>query len=185
MKGKSKLREAYDKYSEGSEVTVTKSRTGDGVHIAFRGPAAHFPSLKNQKIKGTNILRSDAKARLMVATNFVMSGMHDFPFKRAKKGQKMFCLILCAYRKNSFDEDNFATTVKDWLEPRIIRKKDRGWGVGLVENDKDVAVFAVKKTKDWTKFDTTNIFLLPIKSVAMELDSLINAVRQNFYIDDL
>lgn len=73
----------------------------------------------------------------------------------------VFCLVKCAYRKNVFDEDNVATTIRDWLEPKFIRNKDRGWGAGVVPNDRMVKIYATKKDKQSHDCEITEIYLWP------------------------
>lgn len=151
------FKEAYIEKGKDSLCSVLVSE--DLIHIRFKGSVAAIPSLKNQKIQGTNILRGEAKASLSLMTNLFNKATNYSP---PAWGGEVFMLVLCAYRKNTFDEDNVMTTVKDWLEPQIIRRKDRGWGVGVVKNDRNIIGYARKKTKQSRTADVTDIILRPM-----------------------
>ncbi len=158
--------EAYWHYSKDSKCSVRfhSYKNPDYLHIQFSGPVANIPALKNEKMQGKGFLRPEAKARLAIMSDlFQRACNHKIPQFDPKL--PVFCLILCAYRKNAFDEDNVATSIRDWLEPKYIRNKNRGWGVGVVPNDRMVKVYAVKKTKESKDFETTEIFIRPYSAV--------------------
>jgi hypothetical protein len=164
----SSYKAAYAKYAVGSRcktLVIGDDKNPDGILIRLAGPVAKIPSLKNQKIKGMNVLRGEAKARLVLATDIVRVAMKRFALPTYEENVPIFCLVRCSYRGRSFDEDNVATTIKDWLEPRYIRNHDRGWGLGIVPNDKEVNVFAVKKVKADPDSDITEIYILPLKYI--------------------
>jgi hypothetical protein len=157
--------EVLKEYSSGAKCSVQAVgyRNPKYLIIKFSGPLAQIPSLKNQKgnsSSGKIFLRADARARLSLMTDLFNQACK---FKIPQYDQKIqvFCLILCAYRKNTFDEDNVATTVRDWLEPRYIRQKDRGWGVAVVPNDRMVKVYAIKKQKSDPDSGITEIVIKP------------------------
>jgi len=145
------------------------------VHTQLKGPIANIPALKNQKINGTNILRGESKALLALMSHLFQKSL-QFQVPRFEIGELVFCVIFCAYRKNSFDEDNVATTVRDWLEPRHIRNKDRGWGIGLVDNDRFVQALAVKKAKTAKNPDLTEIFIVPLASILSARDAFLSHI---------
>lgn len=142
------------------------------IHIKFKGPIAHIPALKNQKIRFTNVLRPEAKAALDLMTRSFQRSV-NFNIPQYSNDIKLFCLILCAVRKRNFDEDNVLTTIRDWLEPSWIRKKNRGWGVGVVKNDKNINAYAVKKTNLNAEPEVTEIYIMPLDSIKESLDELL------------
>lgn len=144
------------------------------VHIRLRGPIANIPSLKNQKIHGTNILRPDAKAKLVAMSNAFFKSVNNEP--PLFKGVEVAMVLLCAYRKNAFDEDNVVTTVRDWLEPRFIRGGDREWGVGIVANDRAINAFGLKKKRTAKDADITEIYLRPLAAVEEARDRFLSEV---------
>lgn len=177
LKPKKRLRgfkEAYFDYSKDSKCSFTGKgySNPEFLHIKFKGLLAHIPALKNQKVHNTNILRPDTKAHFALMTDLFHQAC-KFKVPQYDPKIPVFCLVLCAYRKNAFDEDNVATSVRDWLEPKFIRKKNRGWGAGIVPNDRMVKVYATKKLKSDPDSDVTEIILKPFESVRQaELDFL-------------
>lgn len=145
----------------------------DWLHIRLRGPIAQVPSLKNQKIKNSNILRPKAKALLSLMTKaFFKSVGYNLPSFTGE----VFCLVVCAYRTVTFDEDNVLTTVKDWLEPQVIRQKDRGWGVGIVKNDRNVNAYAIKKSKLTPDSDVTEIYIRKVSDILEARNNFIKSI---------
>lgn len=145
------------------------------VHIRLAGPIANIPSLKNQKIKGTNILRDEAKVILTLMTAAFFKSVSNMPLMFSPKVE-IAVVALLAYRKVAFDEDNVLTSIRDWLEPRFIRKRDREWGIGIIPNDRVVNSFAVKKRKTAPDAHITDIFLRPLNSVRSARDRFLSEV---------
>lgn len=129
---------------------------------------AQIPALKNQKISGTNILRAEAKAKLVAMSELFQKSL-NYEVPQFPATTRLYCMILLAYRPNAYDEDNCLTTIKDWLEPRFIRNKDREWGVGVVTNDRQLNAFAVKKDKAYPSCGITEIILIPEANIRDKL----------------
>lgn len=162
-------KEAYHYYAEGSKCFIKSESYHNPLWLTIKlsGPVAQVPALKNEKMHGKGFLRPETKARLAIMTDlFHKACQHKIPQYAPKFS--VFCLIKCAYRKNVFDEDNVATTIRDWLEPKYIRNKDRGWGAGVVPNDRTVKIYALKKTKESPDCDITEIYLWPYNIVKKE-----------------
>lgn len=149
-----------------TSVEVDSGGMIDLIHIKLKGPIAAVPSLKNKKMKNTNILSADAKAKLDILSRVFEKSVN---FKIPKMSGEVFVLVVCGYRKNAFDKDNVMTTVCDWLEPNYIRKKYRGWGVGVIENDRDVTGFALKKTRSSHESEVTEIYIRPSSKVDLSV----------------
>lgn len=147
----------------------------DYIHIRLKGPVANIPALKNQKIQGTSILRPQAKVVFDIMTRVFQKSV-NFEVPRYDAGVEVFCLVMCSYRPNTFDEDNVLTSVKDWLEPSFIRQKDRGWGVGIVPNDRCVNAYALKKKKTSLACDVTEIYLKRMDQVIKDRDSFLSKI---------
>lgn len=114
----------------------------DVIRILFYGKAAMIPSLKNRKIKGM-FLPPDTKGKLQGMT---LLFKHAFP-RFFSFGVSPVFLYLQLMPGSRVDEDNARASINDWLEPQITtvkrgnnkgKRKDRGWGIGLVQNDKQV-----------------------------------------------
>lgn len=144
------------------------------VAIKFGGSLAATPSLKNQKVKGTNVLRARPKAQLAAMSYAFNAACPGGGCPRFDPAQYLVAWIECGARRGAFDEDNVATTIKDWLEPEFIRNKNRGWGVGIVKNDKTVTAIAQKKPKGNV---STEIFLLPFDLVMEDFIGLGNKIK--------
>lgn len=147
----SKLKDYLLKYSSGAGCAVEillKKHEVQRVKLELSGPIAHIPSLKNSKLPGRNFINPETAARLRVM---------DFVYKQsiAKTGlrapvtfgkNEVALIVICAKRKVSFDTDNCLATIRDWLEPgtKMVGKgRARGWGVGLVENDRQIRGMAL------------------------------------------
>jgi hypothetical protein len=148
----SKLKAEIAKYQLNSRCHIVffvdKDRSLTRMRMDFRGPVANIPSLKNAKLPGKNFLAPSVIARLKVmdacfATALEMSGFKGL----LSFGKKDVALVLvCGKRRVAFDTDNCLATVRDWLEPRtkkVGKAKQRGWGIGLVENDRQIRGLAV------------------------------------------
>ena len=146
-----KLSDYLSKYMYGSACAVELSIRHGGlrrVKIEFSGPAANIPSLKNSKIPGKNFVNPSTMARIRL-----MDYLYENSLKKCQIpapitfGQLPVALMLiCAKRKVHFDTDNCLATVRDWLEPKtkkVGKGKQRGWGIGIVENDRQIRGFAV------------------------------------------
>lgn len=169
--------EAYHHFAKGSkcQIKADSYRNPSFFSIKLFGPAAQVPALKNEKVQGRGFLRAEAKARLAVMTDLFQKACS---FKVPQYAEKIpvFCLVKCAYRKNVFDEDNVATTIRDWLEPKFIRNKDRGWGVGVVPNDRMVKIYATKKGRNAIDCDSTEIYIWPYSLVKSEEQFFLEAI---------
>jgi hypothetical protein len=104
--------------------------------IRLDGAAARIPSLKNAKLPGKNFINPDVTARLR-ALDALYAGV--IGHKRPSFGKQLVWMtLILGARKSSYDSDNCYAAVCDWLEPhsKIVGGKARGWGAGIVPNDK-------------------------------------------------
>lgn len=147
----SKLKEYLLKYSSGSGCSIelfVKKQKIERVKLEFSGPIAHIPSLKNSKMPGKNFTNVETMARLKVMDyvykqSVAKSGIH-FPVNFGKDDVAL--ILICAKRKVAFDTDNCLATIRDWLEPptkKVGKGRTRGWGVGLVDNDRQIKGIAI------------------------------------------
>lgn len=139
------------KWSVGSQIGVQIHLSDDQPQrmvIELAGPIANIPSLKNSKLPGKNFLNRSVLARLKV-----MDACYKLSLQRAKAPanisfgkEPVTVLVVCGRRKVAFDTDNCFATVRDWMEhpiKKVGKGKNRGWGVGLVENDRQIKGMAV------------------------------------------
>lgn len=150
----------------------------ESLRVSFGGSLADIPSLKNQKIPNTNILRPRAKAFLAAMTETYRRATKDCGFSFDPEKYVAGWMEL-SKRKVSFDEDNPCSTVKDWLEPQLIRGGDRGWGAGIVRNDRKVLLFPIKKGLGLDSGDEewTDIYLCELAAVADQIASCGAAIK--------
>lgn len=153
-----------EKYSAGSRVEVEPEYDDRGLarlDIRFFGPLSRIPSLKNSKAPGCNFMANDVRQRLgLMDRGYFQTGM-QFTFGSAPVAM----ILVCGHRPNAFDKDNCVNTVQDWLEPRIKvvgkrKKRDRGWGVGVVDNDKQITSFAFYDHQLNQRLDHTSVTVL-------------------------
>lgn len=146
----SKLKQEIAKWAQGSEIGIGAQMLegkAQRVVIELRGPIANIPSLKNSKLPGKNFLNLSVLSRLKVMDacfkqTIAEMGNPDISFG----ADEVTCLVVCAKRKVSFDTDNVLATVRDWLEypvKKVGKGRDRGWGIGLVDNDRQIKGLAV------------------------------------------
>lgn len=147
----SKLKDLLLKYSSGAGCAVEillRSGKVDRLRLELSGPIAHIPSLKNSKMPGKNFTNPDVMARLKVMDyvykeSISKTGVH-FPVSFG--GEDVALIVVCARRKVAFDTDNCLATVRDWLEPSsktVGKGRARGWGVGVVNNDRQIKGLAL------------------------------------------
>lgn len=147
----SKLKEYLLKYAPGSGCNIEayiKHRRIERVKIELLGPIAHIPSLKNSKLPGKNFINAETLARIKVMdTVFKQTaaklGLH---FRMSFDKEDVALIVVCAKRKVAFDTDNCLATVRDWLEPatkKVGKGRLRGWGIGLIDNDRQVKGLAL------------------------------------------
>lgn len=148
----SKLQEAIAKYSLGAgcgvEISYGEMQRVERVKIEFSGPAAHIPSLKNAKVIGGKVPYTNPQvtARLKVMDYLYLKAITQAKVTALPSfgTAEVVVVVVCARRKVAFDTDNCLSTVRDWMEPREKkggRGKARGWGIGLVDNDRQVKGF--------------------------------------------
>ena len=118
------------------------------VTIRLSGTIANIPAMKNRKLPGLNIPNIETIAKLRAMSTLWIDWQVKSKQQPAFGLADVFCLVLCGHRgKRSFDADNCGTTISDWLEPRYKpvgkrEKTERGWGIGLVANDRQVTTLA-------------------------------------------
>jgi hypothetical protein len=150
--------------------------------MEIHGKAAQIPSLKNRKRHGGKVpfLDPAIKYRIRVLDylyNKTLS-QHDIP-PFSWGTQKVVLIVICARRKVSFDADNVLTTVRDWLEPSVKKfgkgaGKSRGWGIGLVDNDKYITGLVFTDRDLGLNLDHTLIFMRPWSDVHSDIFSFLN-----------
>jgi len=127
------------------------------MHIAFRGPVAATPCFKNNRVKGI-WLPANVTARLKIMDTLFEEWVLTRSNRPSFEDEQLF--MVCRFaskgtrRGTNFDSDNALSTIKDWLEPNIKNGRNRGWGVGLTENDRLIRGYS--ETKDKTE-DTAHI----------------------------
>ena len=180
----SKLKEYLLKYSSGAGCSIevcVKERRLERVKLELMGPIAHIPSLKNSKVPGANFINPETMARIKVM---------DYVYKQtaAKLGitfpltfgrEDVSIVVVCAKRKVAFDTDNCLATVRDWLEPasKMVGKgRARGWGVGLVDNDRQIKGLALYDKDIGLKLDKSIVVVQRFDSTRDRLSEFVHSV---------
>ncbi len=155
----------------------------ESVHIEFHGELARIPSLKNSKIPGKNFLNPDVEARLIAMTELFNAQIYEQGsaeyFKLKFGTNKVSALVICGKRSNSFDPDNCLSSVKDWLEPRLMRGKTRSFGVGLVDNDRFITGYSLHSWQTGLEHSHSTIILRPWESVRRDA---ISFIKQHYLV---
>ena len=165
---KKSVREYLTEYTPGSNILgdcflLPEEDTARKIHIRFRGPVAATPCFKNNREGGIGLPNS-VIARLRLMDTLYQEWMYTHKWERVKFKQEK-CFMMCRFatrgtkRGGNFDSDNAFSTVKDWLEPPIKNKMNRGWGIGLIENDRQIRGYSENKDRDEEGADITDIYI--------------------------
>ena len=134
------------------------------IRIEFHKETARIPSLKNSKLPGRNFINPDTLDRLRAMDALFIRSTSVYPRQRLTfRDQDVGGLLICSKRPTRFDLDNCVASIKDWCEP--AQKRGRGWGVGLVEDDSKLNVFAVHAAHTGRTLDHSVLILQPWHSI--------------------
>ncbi len=161
---------------QSSKMTVRE--LPDGVEILIEGPAAKIPALKNSKIPGTNFTKPEHLGRI-----YALDALYNVAIEEAKirpqfGDEPLYMVAVIGARSNSFDPDNCFTTLKDWLEPatKPVGKNRRGWGIGLVSDDRFVSGFPVAARDLGSRNQNTFISIRLLDSVRDHVERLLREI---------
>lgn len=146
--------------------------------IRIWGEAALIPSLKNSKMPGKNFINPEVTAKLIALTG-LLAPYSDFIIPYEPR-ELVWCTVILAQRPTTFDTDNGFAAIKDWLEPTGKKgKRDRKWGIGVVDDDRWVRGVCYHCSDFGIRSNCTVIVLQPFNSVVNELKLLhgINLIR--------
>ena len=149
----------------------------DYFEIELHGEAAKIPATKNSRIpiRGNRSILNHSTLGHMQALDALYETRE--PVYRPYFGKRpVFLLVISCKRSASCDLDNVLVSVRDWLEPSSKGKggaKKRGWGIGLVEDDRQITGVCVASSLLGLELDYTRIIIRPMESVR---ESLINFV---------
>ena len=166
------------------DLVCSYNQTGtlSGLRMEIHGKAAQIPSLKNRKRHGGRVpfLDPAIKYRIRVLDYLYKKALEENRIDSLSWGDtKVALIVICAKRKVAFDADNVLTTVRDWLEPPIKKYgkgkgKSRGWGIGLVDNDKTITGLVFTGADLGLKLDSTLIFMRPWAEVQDDIFGYLN-----------
>jgi len=110
------------------------------LHIEFHGELAKIPSLKNSKLPGMNFVNPDVTARLKAMDELFNREIHEAGYENWSFGiEHIHVTAIFSDRDRAVNEDNLMSAIKDWLEPSTKpvgkSRSNRGWGVGVVQDD--------------------------------------------------
>jgi hypothetical protein len=150
------------------------------IKIEISGRAAKIPALKNDKriVKNGMITGKETKAVLECLDKLYSDGL-----KRAKVegsisfgDQEVFVLAVLGNRCNRLDSDNCLATIRDWLEPHIKASRNRGWGINLIDNDRQVTGMAIRASTFGIITDKTTIYVTRLVDKESLLSKFVNQV---------
>lgn len=133
------------------QLSVEEDWTGSPIKlvIVVSGKLASFPAIKNSKHilpNGRVVINSDYQARLKALDKLFFE--KSFQKNCSFGTTPVWCSVVCGKRNVRFDADNCFSSMTDWLEPnfKIVnnKKNQRGWGVGVVEDDSQVSGICIK-----------------------------------------
>ena len=167
---KPKGRQQTEKHlSDGSEMFVNfveGEKCPALVYIEIHGALAQIPSLKNNRQFGGIDFRTLAAIRALDSMFAKAIAEQNISQSKISFGSEMIHIAIIAGGRATANEDNAMTTIKDWLEPRtkaIGRKnrRDRGWGIGLIQDDIQARGYALKASDVGLSQNYTAISIQP------------------------
>jgi hypothetical protein len=141
------------------------------LHLTLTGPASAIPPIKNSKVMG-RFLSSKVKARIKELDLLWFDAMRPMPFFPRYEGMPLFVGVLIGRAGGRADADNILAAVKDWMEPAQKvkgRGKPRGWGIGLVDDDKSITGFAAHSRAIGGEWECTQVVVRPLEIVRASL----------------
>jgi hypothetical protein len=167
LKGKSKILDIIKNSRISIEVNADK------VLIKITGESANIPSLKNSKLQGKNFTNPDYLKRIKALDFLFNLEAKNKTIPKFLDNEDVSVIIVNAKRSRSYDPIGCLETVQDWLEPKSKKvgraKLDRGWGIGLINDDKQAVGISLRSDLDYT-----TILVQPYKHIKNLLDNLVN-----------
>lgn len=185
-----KTAEDYLANSQCAITLGTKAGDLERLQIEFIGQVGDIPSLKNSKMPKTNFMNPQTKLRIGVMDILFAMGAAKLRFKKRITfgSQPVALLVVCKSRSRSFDPDNVLATVKDWLEPRFKQvgrqRKNRGWGVGVVDNDSQITGICIKDSDLGLNLDKTIIVVRRFNANWNKMQDVINEFFMRYEGED-
>lgn len=140
---------------------------GAGWELQICGELSNIPSLKNSKLPGKNFINGKVLGKLKALSELYERTYAGTPYRLNFDNQQLWIVAILSNATKANDEDNVFAAIKDWLEPRarVLKKKkiikDRGWGIGAIQNDRQVNGFAIKTAATGVDSDFTRIIIRP------------------------
>lgn len=184
----SKSAAIVERYVEGSRMRIIPlSRPGTfsgdfvGLVIEIAGECARIPSHKQARDPKRGFVNPEYMARLKALDKlYAARGMCQYQF-----ADRLQLLLICSSRDRDFDPDNALSTVKDWLEPasKLVgpKKHPRGWGVGLIANDKQIRGQSAYHAED-IGFPTGQTVIVVRKFSEMRTGGIMDFVMAHFEV---
>lgn len=166
-------RQAVQEYKNNSRINVAASAPGAPrlLQIELHGELAQLPNIKNSRLitrSGQSIIKPDSRARLIAMTQLYIDltyGQAPAPFGK----EEIHVTVICAKRPRTFDPIGCLESVQDWLEPATYlsrgQVKDRGWGIGLIENDRHITGYALHSRALGYNADHSTILITPLNEI--------------------
>lgn len=139
--------------------------TPEIMHIIFSGKLAALPSLKNSKLPGKNFHCATTAGKLHAMTRLYKHRAGDL---KVNFGKKEIYLHVALSKYCKVDEDNAYASIRDWLEP--FNKRDRGWGIGIIENDAQITGEARACHRIGLDLENTIITIRPLDLIKDEIE---------------
>lgn len=150
------------------------------IYVEFRGKLARLPSLKNSRIPGT-FFNPDTHAKLHAMTILAQREIQRLGLVLSFGDVPVSAMLICGQRNTDFDTDNCLASIKDWLEPASKevggkKKRERGWGIGVVPDDKQITGYALHSEQTVIAHEYSVLIVKPFDDVR---ESIINLVVQH------
>ena len=150
--------------------------------IRLHGEAAKIPASKNRRIPisgNRSIPNHKTTGHMWALDSLFQAAMLVWKAERVLKtpfpaytALPLFVLVISCKRSAACDMDNILVSVRDWLEPSLKAKggkNARGWGIGLVDDDKNITGMIVPSKLAGMEVDYTRIIIRPLEMVRGEL----------------
>lgn len=173
-KPKKTKEQRYHEYVSKSDLAVYyicdgKDRKRWALRLEWRGPLSQIPSLKNSKAVGSNRINDSARAKLEAMDTLWFRTTINSPVRDIFMEDYVSVILIPGTRLRNTDPLAAMQSIADWLEPASkpvgIKGKPRGWGIGLISDDKYVVPYAPPEGATGLERDFTEVIIRPWASV--------------------
>jgi len=175
-----------EEYKQASKMKLEVDQNNETIIIELFGEISNIPAIKNRKQiiynhktkKRIPVISKSAICKLYAMDKLYQEQLAEKNIKSLNfKSHPIFVYLICGNRNRDFDPINCMETVCDWLEPSNKKHggKERGWGIGITEDDKHITSLALHSWQTENQVDHSTIVIKTWRSVKQDCFTFINS----------